>query len=81
MLVLSRKKGEKIIVSPGPGLLEIIVVEVRGDKVRLGIIASKEWAIHRQEVWDVMQAQKSASTQPAPPTGSSESPPSAPATP
>lgn len=58
MLVLSRKKNEEIII--GDGLIKIVVVEIRGDKVRLGIDAPKEWAVHRNEVYERVQAEKKA---------------------
>lgn len=51
MLVLSRKKNESIMV----GEIEITVIEVRGDKVRLGIEAPKEVPVHRREVFDAIQ--------------------------
>lgn len=47
MLVLSRKKGEVIRIGEN---IELLVVEVRGDKVRLGFTAPAEIPIHRQEV-------------------------------
>ena len=47
MLVLSRKKNERIVIAGG---IVITVVEVRGDRVRIGIEAPKEVAVHRQEV-------------------------------
>jgi carbon storage regulator len=49
MLVLSRKLGERILV-PDCGL-EITVVAVKGNAVRLGIVAPAETAIYREEVW------------------------------
>jgi carbon storage regulator len=52
MLVLSRKKNEAIIINND---IKIIVVEIRGDKVRLGIEAPKEVPVHRQEVWEAIQ--------------------------
>jgi carbon storage regulator len=52
MLVLSRKKNESIVISND---IVITVVEVRGDKVRLGIAAPKEVPVHRKEVWDHIQ--------------------------
>lgn len=50
MLVLSRKQGEEIII--GNQLLRIVVVEIRGDKVRLGIEAPPEIPVHRREVFE-----------------------------
>lgn len=57
MLVLSRKKGESIVID---GHIIVTVVEVRGDKVRLGIQAPKEIPIHRSEIYEVIQIQKSS---------------------
>lgn len=48
MLVLSRKKGEGVVVD---GRARVSVVEIRGDKVRLGFVAERSVAIHRDEVW------------------------------
>ena len=57
MLVLSRKKNESIVIDDN---IVITVVEVRGDKVRLGIQAPKEIPVHRSEVYAAIhdQAQK-----------------------
>jgi carbon storage regulator len=55
MLVLSRKKGENIVINND---ITITVVEIRGDKVRLGIVAPKDVAVHRQEVYDAIHRQK-----------------------
>jgi carbon storage regulator len=51
MLVLSRKKNESIVINND---ITITVVEIRGDKVRLGIVAPKEVPVHRQEVWEAI---------------------------
>jgi carbon storage regulator len=51
MLVLSRKKNESIVINND---ITITVVEIRGDKVRLGIVAPKEVEVHRQEVWEMI---------------------------
>ena len=55
MLVLSRKKNEKIIIGDGPSKITIVVCEIRGDKVRLGIDAPKEIPVHRHEVYEAIQ--------------------------
>lgn len=55
MLVLSRKKSEAIVISD---TIEIVVVEIRGDKVRLGINAPSEVPVHRKEVWAAIQREK-----------------------
>lgn len=51
MLVLSRKKDEAIIINND---ITVRVVEIRGDKVRLGIVAPKEVPVHRQEVHEAI---------------------------
>lgn len=55
MLVLSRKKNEGIVIGDG---IELIVVEIRGDKVRLGIKAPSEIPVHRREVYDAIKRQE-----------------------
>ena len=52
MLVLSRKKNESIIINND---IHIVVVEIRGDKVRLGIEAPKTMPVHRKEVYDAIK--------------------------
>ena len=55
MLVLSRKKNESIIINDH---ITVTVVEIRGDKVRLGIEAPKDVSVHRREVYEaIRQAQ------------------------
>jgi carbon storage regulator len=51
MLVLSRKKNESIVINDD---ITIVVVEIRGDKVRLGVEAPKEVPVHRREVFDAI---------------------------
>jgi carbon storage regulator len=55
MLVLSRKKGESIIIRDN---IVVMVVDIRGDKVRLGIEAPKDVPVHRREVYDVIKLSK-----------------------
>ena len=52
MLVLSRKKNESIVINDD---ITIVVVEIRGDKVRLGVEAPKEIPVHRREVFDAIR--------------------------
>jgi len=52
MLVLSRKKDESIVINDN---ITIVVVEIRGDKVRLGVEAPKEVPVHRREVFDAIR--------------------------
>lgn len=55
MLVLSRKKNESIVISDD---IRIVVVDVQGDKVRLGIEAPKDTPVHRKEIYDIIQEEK-----------------------
>ena len=52
MLVLSRKKNEKIIIG---GNIEVTIVELNGNRVRLGIDAPTEISVHRSEVYEAIQ--------------------------
>ena len=52
MLVLSRKKNESIVINND---ITIVVVEIRGDKVRLGVEAPREVPVHRREVYEAIQ--------------------------
>ena len=54
MLVLSRKKDDRIVIAGGEIVLTI--VEIRGDKVRVGISAPKDITVHRGEVQDALDA-------------------------
>ena len=49
MLVLSRKKDETIVIDEN---IIVTVVEIRGDRVRLGFVAPKDVTIHRREIYD-----------------------------
>lgn len=52
MLVLSRQRDESIMIGDN---VQITVVDIRGDKVRLGIVAPAEIPVHRKEVYDAIQ--------------------------
>jgi carbon storage regulator len=54
MLVLSRKKDESILVDDK---IKITVLDIRGDKVRIGIEAPREMAVHREEVFAAIKRQ------------------------
>ena len=58
MLVLSRKKNESIVINSD---ITIVVVEIRGDKVRLGVEAPKEVPVHRREVYDAIKRSENES--------------------
>ena len=55
MLVLSRTKDESIIIGEGENKVEIMIVDVRGDKVRLGINAPRSISVHRKEIYEAIQ--------------------------
>jgi carbon storage regulator len=63
MLVLSRKKNESIVINND---VIVTVVEIRGDKVRLGIVAPKEVPVHRQEVYEAIHGKDSIEPAAAP---------------
>jgi carbon storage regulator len=52
MLVLSRQRDESIIIGDN---IVVTIVDVRGDKVRLGIEAPREVSVHRREVYEAIQ--------------------------
>jgi carbon storage regulator len=54
MLVLARKVGQSIVISDN---IELLVIEVRGDQVRLGIDAPKSIPVHRKELLDRIRAE------------------------
>jgi carbon storage regulator len=62
MLVLSRQRDESIVIGED---IVITIVDIRGDKVRLGIEAPGEVPVHRQEIYEAIQREnrKPASTQ------------------
>ncbi len=55
MLVLSRQKDEAVLIGDN---VTVRVVDIRGDKVRLGFDAPKDVKIHREEVWLKIKAQE-----------------------
>ena len=58
MLALTRKKGEALMINNN---VEITILEVRGDQVKVGISAPKEVPIYRKEVYLQIQAENKAS--------------------
>ena len=60
MLVLSRQRDETIMIGDD---IEVTVVDIRGDKVRLGITAPKEISVHRKEVYDAIKRENRAAAQ------------------
>lgn len=60
MLVLTRKLGESIAIDDH---IKIVVVQIKGKQVRLGIKAPKETKIHREEVYQAIQDQNAEASQ------------------
>jgi carbon storage regulator len=71
MLVLSRKKNESIVINND---ITIVVVEIRGDKVRLGVEAPKEVPVHRREVYDSIRRNEMTVGDSQVPVGDSQMP-------
>lgn len=55
MLVLRRRRDESIMIGD---MIKVMVVDVRRDKVRLGIDAPKGVPVHRKEIWDALQDER-----------------------
>lgn len=64
MLVLSRRQNESIMIAD----IEVVVVEIRGDKVRLGIKAPADVPVHRREVYNAIQREAAKQAAAAAPT-------------
>ena len=60
MLVLSRRRDESIIIADN---IVVTIVDIRGDKVRLGIDAPTEIPVHRREVYEAIQRENQQKTQ------------------
>lgn len=69
MLVLSRKRDERIVIGDN---IVITIVDVRGDKVRLGIEAPPEIPVHRQEIVDALRREGLLPKASAPPKSDTE---------
>ena len=60
MLVLSRKKNESIVINDN---IVVTVIDIRGDKVRLGFEAPNNVPIHRREVYEAIKRSEAASNE------------------
>ena len=83
MLVLSRQRDQSIVIGDD---IEITIVDVRGDKVRIGINAPRHVSVHRKEVYEAIRRENEAAAgngqQPAPaPTADATRKPAADTTP
>jgi len=65
MLVLTRRINESIVINDD---VSVLVVEVRGDRVRLGIEAPKEVGVHRKEVYDAIHGSRAGKSAKQPPS-------------
>lgn len=66
MLVLTRQKNESIVID---NTIKVMVVDIRGDKVRLGIEAPRGVEVHREEVWLKLQSERATGTEAGPVRG------------
>lgn len=57
MLALTRKKGESIIINDD---IEVVILSVSGEQVKLGIVAPKEIPVHRKEIYELIQKENEA---------------------
>lgn len=55
MLVLSRKKEESIMVGDN---IKLTIIEIRGDKVRIGIEAPRDVTVHREEIYEIVKKER-----------------------
>ena len=60
MLVLTRKKGETIVIGDN---IKVSIIDVQGDSVRIGILAPKEVSIYREELYKEIQAENRKATE------------------
>ena len=67
MLVLSRKRDERIVINEN---IVITVVDIRGDKVRIGIEAPSTMPVHRSEVYDAIRKHEAEEQAKSPPSWS-----------
>ena len=75
MLVLSRQRDETIMIGDE---IEITIVDIRGDKVRVGITAPPHIPVHRKEVYEAIQRENRAASQVQPQDISGAVPPQKP---
>jgi len=62
MLVLSRRKGESVIIGDG---IKVTVIDVRGDQIRLGIDAPRSVSVHREEIYQQVLLENAAAAKSA----------------
>lgn len=67
MLVLSRQRDESIVIGTGDDMVVVTIVDIRGEKVRLGISAPPTIPVHRKEIWEKIKKDQQVLSQ-TPPT-------------
>ena len=60
MLALTRKKGESIIIGDN---VEVVILGVTGEQVKVGIVAPREISVHRKEIYEQIQLENVAASQ------------------
>ena len=60
MLILTRRVGETIVIGDQDKNIEVTVLGVKGNQVRLGVQAPKDVAVHREEIYNRIQKEKQA---------------------
>jgi carbon storage regulator len=60
MLILTRRIGETLVAETAEGLIEVTILGVKGNQVRVGINAPKDIEVHREEIYQRIQFEKSA---------------------
>lgn len=58
MLVLSRKRDEEVWIDVGGTIVKVVLIDIRGDKVRLGFSGPENVHIHRREVFEEIEREK-----------------------
>ncbi|GHV42214.1 carbon storage regulator [Clostridia bacterium] len=60
MLALTRKKGESIIISDN---VEVVILSIQGEQVKLGVLAPKTVSVHRKEIYEQIQSENKEAAQ------------------
>ena len=58
MLILTRKTGETLCIGEGENKVDVMVLGVKGNQVRIGVIAPKDIPVHREEIYERIQREQ-----------------------